>query len=658
MTNAAAVTVIENLRIPMPCGITLSARVWMPDDADTRPMPAILEILPYRKRDGTTGRDETTHARFSTHGYVCLRVDLRGTGESDGLFTDEYSEQELQDVAATIEWIAAQNWCTGAVGIMGISWGGFNGLQVAARRPTGLKAVISMCTSVDRYADDIHFKGGCQLTENLGWAATAMSWFSTPPDPMIAGDNWRDIWLNRLENTPFLIGDWAGHTTRDDYWKHGSVCEDFAQIEVPVLVLGGWHDGYRNTAAKLLSGGTSGPVKAIMGPWNHNYPHIAAPAPQMDFIQEAIAWWDHWLKGEQNGVEDMPDYRAYVMDGIAPKANYDHRPGQWLAFDKWPVAGVTETQMDFGDNTFSGAMLTPVSVDTNPKCGRQFGEYFPYGFGPGELPDDQRAEDKMSVCFDDDPIEAPLTVFGAPKVTVNLSSNQTFGQIAVRLCDVAPDGASTLITFGVLNLQCRNGYETHEPLVPDTTYAIEMMLDQAAYVVPEGHSIRLAVSPSYWPYIWPERGAVTLTISGGHMVLPTLDDEAGHGITMPEPDFVTAPVTRTIRDGHEAKTLETEAGKDVLTISGDYGEVEFIEHGLRISSAMTEVWSIDHDDVNGATAQIDWDRGLVRGDIAISTRVNMTMSCDADAYYISAKLRAFEHETFVFEREFHDRIPR
>lgn len=296
-------------------GITLSARVWMPEDAKTTPLPAILEILPYRKRDGTNARDATTHAKFSQHGYVCLRVDLRGCGESEGLFEDEYSEQELSDIEDVIGWISQQPWCSGAVGIMGISWGGFNGLQTAARRPPALKAVISLCSSVDRFADDIHYKGGCQLMENIGWAATATSWFSMPPDPLLVGDDWRDIWLERLENTPPLINKWQQHSSKDSYWKHGSVSEDFSQIEAAVLVIGGWHDGYRNTAAKLLKGGTSGPVKAIMGPWNHKYPHLATPEPRMDFVSEALRWWDRWLKDAPNSVDDDPDYRVYLMGG-------------------------------------------------------------------------------------------------------------------------------------------------------------------------------------------------------------------------------------------------------------------------------------------------------------------------------------------------------
>jgi predicted acyl esterase len=654
------VTTYDDMRITMRDGITLSARIWMPEITAQTPLPAILEILPYRKRDGTVARDETTHAQFSQHGYVCLRVDLRGTGESDGLFDDEYSEQELCDVEDTIAWISAQNWCSGSVGIMGISWGGFNGLQVAARQPEALKAVISMCTSTDRYADDIHYKGGCQLTENVGWAATVMSWFSMPPDPLIVGENWRDIWLERLENTPFLISDWLTHSNRDAYWKHGSVCEDFSKIEAPVLVLGGWHDGYRNTAAKLLNAKTSGPVKAIMGPWNHKYPHIASPSPQMDFITEALQWWDRWLKNIPNAVDEMPDYRAYVMDGVAPQSSYDHRPGRWLAFDEWPLQATTTTEsFTLGNNTLGGlAIQKPVLAQTHTICGRQFGEYFPYGFGPGELPDDQREDDALSACFYNDPLSEPLEIFGAPSVQLQLASDQIYGQCIARLCDVAPDGASTLISFGILNLQHRNGFEHPQPLTPNETYLVNLTLDQTAYVVPKGHKLCLALSPSYWPYIWPERGPVILSISNGILQIPSLKKDAGRPFELPEYVSFSTPTSKTTREGLEEKSLKTEAGKDILTIYGDHGEVEFLEHGLRVSSEMKETWTIEHDDITTAAASIDWKRQMIRGDLSISTTAAMTMHCDENAYYVSARLQAFEAETCVFDREFHEQIPR
>ena len=269
--------VIEHpdMGITMSDGCRLSARVWMPKNAEREPMPVILEHLPYRKRDGTIDRDQFTHPWFAGHGYVCIRTDIRGNGDSEGLMHDEYTPQELSDAVEIINWAASQPWCNGNVGMIGISWGGFNGLQVASMQPDALKAVITVCSSVDRYADDIHYKGGCLLGENFGWASTMLSYSSRPPDPMLVGENkWLELWQQRLDNLEFDLSIWLRHQHRDDYWKHGSVCEDYSRIKAAVLAVGGWHDGYRNTIAHLLEN-LDAPVKGIVGPWIHKYPHLS-----------------------------------------------------------------------------------------------------------------------------------------------------------------------------------------------------------------------------------------------------------------------------------------------------------------------------------------------------------------------------------------------
>src|SRR6056297_1036769 len=174
---------VENLWIPLPDGTRLAARLWLPESAHDEPVPAILEYIPYRKRDTTRLRDETNHPYFAGHGYACIRVDLRGSGDSEGVLRDEYLPQELEDGVEVIRWIARQSWCSGQVGMIGISWGGFNGLQIAALRPPELKAIVTVCSTDDRYADDVHNMGGCLLGDNLSWASTMFAYNSSPPAP-------------------------------------------------------------------------------------------------------------------------------------------------------------------------------------------------------------------------------------------------------------------------------------------------------------------------------------------------------------------------------------------------------------------------------------------------------------------------------------------
>src|SRR5579862_2857642 len=210
-TFPRAVRVIEHTLIPLKDGTMLAARIWLPDDAEQNPVPAILEYLPYRKRTGTYDRDALMHPYLAGHGYAAVRVDIRGCGESDGLLFDEYAQQEQDDALEIIAWLAAQPWCSGAVGMMGISWGGFNGLQVAARRPPALKAIVTLCSTDDRYRDDVHYMGGALLPAGLDWAAFFFTTMGHPPDPALVGEGWREMWLQRLENLPFFMETWTRH---------------------------------------------------------------------------------------------------------------------------------------------------------------------------------------------------------------------------------------------------------------------------------------------------------------------------------------------------------------------------------------------------------------------------------------------------------------
>ena len=322
----------QTVWIPLSDGTRLAATIWRPEGGD--PVPAVLEYLPYRRGDGTALRDDSTYPSYASDGIAGVRVDSRGNGDSEGLFDDEYSPQELADACEVIAWIAAQDWSNGAVGMMGISWGGFNGLQVAALRPPTLKAVISIASTSDRYADDIHYKGGCLLSAQMSWAGTMLNYCSRPPDPDVVGNRWAEIWRERLAAQPMLLETWLKHQHRDAYWEHGSICQDWGAIQCPVWVIAGWADGYRNTPAALAAF-MDAPVKAMTGPWVHKYPHFAYPHPRADFLAMSKDWWHHWLGGQDRGVQDWPDYRAYRIEAAQPGPWRETDAGQWLATE-WP----------------------------------------------------------------------------------------------------------------------------------------------------------------------------------------------------------------------------------------------------------------------------------------------------------------------------------
>src|SRR5205823_3410399 len=467
---------IENLWIPMSDGIKLAARMWIPEDAEEKPVPAILEYLPYRKRDGTIVRDALTHPYFAGHGYAAIRVDMRGNGDSEGLMFDEDTRQEQDDAVEVIAWLAEQKWCSGTVGMIGISWGGFNGLQVAARQPKALKAIITLCSTDDRYEDDIHFKGGCVIHEQLGWASTMLAYSSRPPDPAIVGERWKEMWMERLTNEPFLMIDWMRHPHRDSYWKHGSVAEDYGQIEAACLAVGGWNDAYSNAVPRLMRGLRS-PCKAIIGPWVHKYPHFAVPEPRIGFLQEALRWWDFWLKGEPTGVTRDPAFRIYIMDAQKPGEGQDFWPGRWIGDEVW---GAGNTQMKewylnadgIGGRPGEEKALTVFSPESVGKAG---GKYCIMWMGDG-FPSDQREDDAGSLTFDSPELAIDMDIAGQPKVELELMADKPVAFVAVRLNDVWPTGEVSRITYGIKNLCQRDSNEFPSPLEPGKRYRVKIAL--------------------------------------------------------------------------------------------------------------------------------------------------------------------------------------
>jgi len=657
--------IIEHTDMPivLPDGCRLSARVWIPANAEQQPVPAILEYLPYRKRDGTAARDAQTHPYLAGYGYACIRVDMRGCGDSEGLFEDEYSEQELQDGVAIIHWLAEQSWCDGKVGMMGISWGGFNGLQIAAHQPEPLKAIITLCSTTDRYADDIHYKGGVQLIENIGWAATSMSWFSTPPDPAIVGEKWREMWLERLENTPFLSQTWTQHTNRDAYWKHGSVCEDYSAIKAAVLSVGGWHDGYRNTPAHLSSN-LSSPAKSIVGPWIHKYPHVSSVGPTIGFLQEALRWWDHWLKGIDNGAENDPAYRTYLMNSVKPEVSLTHRPGHWITEQQWPSDNISTETLFLADIVLADSPAPFQRIQpTTLACGLNSGEYFPFGFGPGELPGDQQEDDTISTCFDSETLIEPRDIVGAPTVKLRLASDQPKAQVVVRLCDLRPDGSSGLISFALLNLRQRDDREFPTDLKVGEFYDISLTLDQIAYRLPAGHKLRLAISNNYWPFAWPEAKAFNLTIEAGSLELPIRTINAGSDsdeCTFPEAEAAPPVPTEILQSGEESKTtsVNPDTGDIDVLITGNMGLTKDSITGLITGSKVCENWKINQNDPASATADIIWERSLGRDDWQVKTKVDSRMWTDHQYFYMEHQLTAWEGDKVVFDKTFNGKAKR
>ena len=653
---------IENEWITLVDGCRLAARIWMPEDAPANPVPAILEYLPYRKRDGTAVRDALTHPYFAGNGYACIRVDMRGSGESDGLMWDEYLAQEQDDALEVIDWLVAQPWCDGNVGMIGISWGGFNGLQVAYRQPSALKAVVTLCSTDDRYADDIHYKGGCMLLENFGWSSTMFAYSSRPPDPALVGEKWREMWLERLRNEPLLICDWLKHPTRDDYWKHGSICEDPGRVEAAVLAVGGWGDAYSNAVPRML-GRLTAPRRGIVGPWLHKYPHFAVPGPRIGFLKEALRWWDQWLKGIETGIMDEPLYRAYLQEGVAPAPFYEWRPGRWVSEEYWPTPRIHSRVMylnqgGLGEQSGAGVEMVIASPATVGTAG---GEYCAIWLG-SEAPTDQRWDDGGSLCFDSPPLDRPVEILGAAELTVEFKSDRPLANLAVRLCDVAPGGASTRVTYGVLNLAHRNGHEDPETLEPGHWYIAKVKLDDVGYVFAPGQRIRLALSTAYWPLIWPAPAPVTLTVRAGtsRMTLPERPPRRDDNPSFEAAETAPPLAWEELRAPTNRRTVSTDVatGATTVEIHDDFGKSRNPEHGLITASIARERHTIRADDPLSCAVSSHWTEEQERGTWRARTETHAHMTADADWFYVTGRLEAYENDEMIFERDYEERVTR
>ena len=658
-TSNIPLALIEDadLGITLSDGCRLSARIWRPQNSGDVPVPVILEYLPYRKRDGTTARDTLTHPWFAERGYACVRVDMRGNGDSQGVMTDEYTPQEQADCIEVINWLAAQPWCSGTVGMMGISWGGFNGLQVAAHDPAPLKAVITLCSTVDRFADDIHYKGGCLLNENLGWGATMWAYSSRAPDPALRS-NWREMWLERLEAEPFLPALWLRHQSRDAYWKQGSVIEDYSAIKAKVLAVGGWGDAYKNAVPQLVEALPG--AKGIVGPWVHKYPHFAIPEPRIGFLQEALRWWDHWLKGIDTGVEDDPDYRAYLMDGMRPATWVLERPGRWIAEKTGATSHLSAQTLHLTDRGLShDAANLDMMIASPAHCGADAGEYCAIWLGP-EMPGDQRHDDALSATFDTAPLDQDMDIVGAPRLTLRLSSNHPQGQIAVRLNHVHPDGASARITYGVLNLSHRDSAEDPTAMPQGEVVEVALNLDHIAYRVPKGHKVRVSISTAYWPLIWPAPQATTVTLQGGELALPQRPTPGGDEYTFAPPTAAEPWKTEALRPENHVRRRETDQVSGIITlvIEDDFGKRRDADHGLIAGSVARETWAIHPDDPLSATGTCHWTQELERDGIVLRTETHSKMWSDEGNFHLSARLEAYENDKLIYDRDIVDSLPR
>jgi uncharacterized protein len=509
---------MERAWIPMKDGLRLAATLYMPDGAKPgEKFPALLEYLPYRKDDGTAAGDYPKHAYFARRGYVGVRVDIRGFGGSEGVPPErEYSEQEQVDGEQVIAWLARQPWSNGNVGMFGISWGGFTALQMAMRHPPALKAIIAVDATAELFHDDVHYVDGMAHIDEFelnmdmaeGWVgAPGYSLDENVLGPRFDSPPWSLLYLKHQHDGPF--------------WRER--VRPLSEITTPSFLIGGLLDGYRDNVPDMLMQ-SKAPIKAIVGPWNHTFPNDAVPGPQVEWRDQAVRWFDHWLKGRDTGVEHDPRLVIYMQHWHPPDPGLQSVPGEWRREDVWPPRDAKAATLFLQPNhTLADSVA---ASDTHqlkyvPSVGVEA------GFWWGELLSDPRPVDAFSLVYDSAPLQEEVAILGRPHALLRASATAPLADWFARLSDVAPDGTVTQITGAGLNGAQRESMSNPSDLAPGTVYPLDIEMHLTSWVFPKGHRIRFAISNALWPMVLPTPYAMTTSLelgggSGSRVVLPVV----------------------------------------------------------------------------------------------------------------------------------------
>ncbi len=471
------VKLLRSLRIPMRDGVVLAADLYLPDpdgslsaDMPETPMPVVMDYIPYRK-DEVDPAAMRHYLELPRHGYAVARIDIRGTGSSEGHAIDEYVEQEQLDGYDAVEWLASQPWCDGHVNMLGISYGGFTALQVATLQPPHLTSIVPVDFTDDRYTDDCHYRGGLlRMYYDLGWyGARMIAWNAMPPDLALDDETAGRVWREHIdENEPYYLA-WLRHQVDGPYWRQGSVAAIADRIVCPAFLIGGWRDGYPNPPIRLYER-LAGPKKLLIGPWDHRYPDAAIPGPRIDHLHEVVRWLDHWCRDIDDGVMTEPPIVVYMQEAGSPDPGRTETPGSWRAEGSWPPAGATEHTLWLGaDGVLAQDAVTaaPGGRDRlvyDPTVGEAGGLWS--GGVPFGLPGDQRPDEARSLVYTSEPLDADLAILGRPRAIVHLTSSAAVIGVAASLSDVGPDGTSNLVAKGMLNVSRRDSLTDPAPLAP------------------------------------------------------------------------------------------------------------------------------------------------------------------------------------------------
>ena len=502
---------ITEAKIKMSDGVFLAADIFWPADANKKDrFPILLEYLPYRKNESRS-RNYSLYSYFLEHDYLVVRVDMRGTGNSEGVTIPyEYSDIELNDGEEVIDWLSKQEWSSGSVGMFGISWGGFNSIQMAMRNPPALKAFVAIMATEYLYQEDVHYMDGI-IVAGDSWMMSNDLYNALPGAPDFKMD---EEWLKNRFNVEPSVYTYMEQQRDGEFWDRASARNKYNLIKVPGYHIGGWYDGYRNSLPRMLEN-VEAPTKAMIGPWDHDFPHNAALKPQVEWRAEAVRWFDHWMKNIDTGILEEPDFAIYIRDYHPPDDSIENISGFWRWEDSWPIKRIkNQTWYPKKNNSLSKVPGKKGShfLKNIPSIGLE-------GGGPtmwwGSIPPDQRPMDENSLVYDSEVLIEPIEILGRPIANLHVSADAKRANWVVRVSDIAPDGQVTQVAGAAFNGTHRNSSREPEDIIPGEKILLNIELHFTSWIFNEGHRIRVAISNAQWPMLWPSSLPVNTSLEIG-----------------------------------------------------------------------------------------------------------------------------------------------
>lgn len=657
----------RNVRIPMRDGKFLSADLTRPAVKDNQKFPILIEYHPYRKDDVSwAGHDG--HWYLAERGFICVRLDVRGTGGSDGINTDEYVPVEQTDGYDAVEWLAKQDYSNECVGMFGTSYGGFTAVQVAMNRPPHLKAIVPMYATDDRYTDDCHYSpgGNMRMYYDVGtYGGNMVAMNAMPPVPELSGGDWAEQWRLRLEkNEPYILK-WMHHQTREKYWLGASLRPGYDRIECPTFLIAGWRDGYVNAMWRMYEQ-LKCPKKLLVGPWVHNRPHTSTPGPRIDHWLEMAKFFAATVRPDPKPL-DGPPIVTYMQESVAPNRTIENSPGTWRADQKFAPYGelpVTyhlaedgKLQLDSTANSKSGSL----EFNYEPAVGVQNGFWSAGGIS-FYLADDQRADEAHSLNFTTPPLEKDTSLLGWPEVVLFAESSAKVATFVVKLSDVAPNGASTLITDGSLNGTRRKSLEEPEYMTPGEVYELKIPMQPTGWVLKAGHKLRVSISGSDFPNLWPTPEPARNRIHLGGKRLSRVQLPIVKPSTLPTPQFAPAPLLKKFGNAFgEPPTQQIEVNQitgDVTVINRRAGKT-VLEEGLGTLSSESRFRCTTSSTNPGQSSIIGYHRySIDRQDGKYDVVSESSIRATRDTFHIVIDLTVHRNDRLFFQKQWLASEPR